>query len=118
MTLKSKGEADVARLEPGLMIAALLAPLAVAGCEGSHDVVTSAEFKKIRPGMTLDQVRATIGADGRIKSPLESIPGTLSVSPDRASFKDEVHVWINRDGSNASVQVSSGVAIATAQSNL
>jgi hypothetical protein len=100
------------------MIAALWVPLAVAGCEGNHDVVTSAEFKKIRPGMTLDQVRATIGADGRRMSPSESIPGTLSVSSDRALFKDEVYVWINRDGSNASVQVSRGVAIAAAQSNL
>jgi hypothetical protein len=92
--------------------------LAMTGCENNHEIVTRSEFQKIKPGMTLDQVNAAIGSEGRKMSPTESIPGTLSVSSDRASLGDEVYVWVNRDSSNASVQFSSGLSIAAAQRNL
>ena len=76
-------------------VAALFSIISLSACADGHDVVTYAEFKQLRPGMTLNQVSHVIGSNGKIENQSMPIIGALGVTQDEVDRGDEVYVWIN-----------------------
>jgi len=97
----------VHRLMPLAFLAAMLASCA------SHEVVTYAEARQIRPHMTLDEVERITGHKG------QRVNGqTVAGAFEESNPGQEVYYWKNKDGSGMSVSFVRGQVAAISEQGL